>query len=424
MHRIATVSLIALFAICLAGTALADEGHPKEIELFNGKSLEGWDCFLVDPDVKMEDVWSVKDGVLVCKGEPLGYLFTKNQYTNYKLIVEWRWAPGGEPGNSGVLLRVDGDAVSFLPKCVEAQLKSGSAGDIWGFYGAKVEGDQERMRVIKDHDPLGDFAGVGKIKDAEKEPGQWNKYEITFSEGDLTLMVNGEKVNQATGCDVVQGKIGLQSEGGEIHFRTVKLIPIGKCPKEIVLFNGKDFSGWTYHLKDPDAKMEDTWSVADGVLRCTGSPPGYLMTEKQYTNYVLKLEWRWPEDSKPGNNGVLLRVQGGEHFHGGVWPKSIEAQLANQNAGDIFHIGDFPINGAPERTAGRRTAKIHPSNEKPQGQWNEYICIIKGEELTLKVNGLVQNEASGVEEVSGAIGLQSERAPIEYRNIRLYPLDK
>ena len=423
MYERVSMTVILAIAVCLAGAATAADQHPKAVELFNCKCLAGWDCFLADPNVKMEDVWSVKDGVLVCKGEPLGYLFTKEEYTNYKLIVEWRWAPGKEPGNSGVLLRIVGDSISFLPKCVEAQLKSGDAGDIWAFYGAKVKGDEERMRVIKDHELLGDFAGVGKIKGNEKPPGEWNKYEITFDGGDLTLVVNGEKVNQATGCDAVPGRIGLQSEGGEIHFRTVKLIPIGKCPKEVTLFDGKDLSGWTYHLRDPNAKMEDTWSVADGVLRCTGRPAGYLMTEKKYTNYVLKVEWRWPEGSKPGNNGVLLRVQGGEHFHGGVWPKSIEAQLANQSAGDIFHIGQFPMKGDPERTKGRRTAKMHPSNEKPLGEWNEYECILKGGDLTLKVNGQVQNTATEVEEVPGAIGLQSEGAPIEYRNIRLYLAD-
>ncbi len=80
--------------------------------------------------------------------------------------------------------------------------------------------------MIKDHDPLGTFVGVGKIKANEKKPGEWNKYEITVDGGTITVVVNGEEVNRATDCDVVAGRIGLQSEGGEIHFRTVKLIPL------------------------------------------------------------------------------------------------------------------------------------------------------------------------------------------------------
>ena len=420
MYRTASTIACLALAVCLVGSAVAAEKGDKAVELFNCQCLSGWDCFTIDPNVKMEDVWSVKDGILVCQGEPLGYLFTKKEFTNYKLIVEWRWAPGKEPGNSGVLLRVAGDPVSFLPKCVEAQLQSGSAGDLWAFYGAKIEGDESRMRVIKDHKDLGDFAGLGKIKGNEKPPGEWNRYEITLNGGDLSVLINGEKVNEATGLDVVPGRIGLQSEGGEIHFRTVKLVPIEKGPKEVVLFNGKDFSGWTHCLRDADAKMEDTWSAADGVLRCKGQPIGYLRTEKKYTSYVLKFEWRWPEGSKPGNNGALLRIVGEDK----VWPKSVEAQLYHDHAGDILTIDQFPLKGDPERTKGRYTAKMNPSNEKPQGQWNEYEAVLQGGDLTLTVNGEVQNTATDVEEVPGWIGLQSEGAPIEFRNIRLYPSDE
>ncbi len=192
---------------------------------------------------------------------------------------------------------------------------------------------------------------------------------------------------------------------------------------EIQLFNGKDLSGWSFRARDTDAKMEATFSIKDGVLRCTGKPAGYLHTDKKYTNYNLKLQWRWPKDSKPGNNGVLLRILPGEHFHGNVWPKCIEAQLANRRAGDIFTIGQFPLKGDEKRTRGRYTAMAKPTNEKPQGEWNDYEIILKGGDLTLKVNGEVQNVATEVLEASGTIGLQSEGAPIEYRNIRLTPLN-
>jgi hypothetical protein len=193
-----------------------------------------------------------------------------------------------------------------------------------------------------------------------------------------------------------------------------------KGPKEIQLLGGKDLGGWTYYLRDPDVKMDKVWSVRDGVLRCEGQPIGYLRTEKKYTNYVLKVEWRWPEGSKPGNSGVLMRIVGDDK----VWPKSVEAQLANSNAGDIFTIDEFPLKGDPDRTNGRHTRKMKPSNEKPQGQWNQYEIILQGGDLTLKVNGEVQNTATEVEEVAGFIGLQSEGAPIEFRNVRLILLDQ
>jgi len=197
-----------------------------------------------------------------------------------------------------------------------------------------------------------------------------------------------------------------------------------KPPDAVALFNGKDLSGWSFRAKDPKAKMEDTWSVEDGVLRCTGRPAGYLKTDKKYTNYVLKLQWRWPKESRPGNNGVLLRVLDGEHFHGNVWPKSLEAQLMHRRAGDIFTIGNFPLTPDPQRSRGRYTPMLKPTNEKPQGEWNEYEIMLRGGELTLKVNGQLQNKMSGAEEAPGYIGLQSEGAAIEFRNIRLLSLDK
>jgi hypothetical protein len=207
--------------IGLSATALAEE-KCKTAKLFSGECLSGWDYFLVEPDVKMEDVWSVQDGILVCKGEPMGYLATKDDYKSFKLVVEWRWAPGKEPGNSGVLMRITGDAQA-LPKCYEAQLKHGDAGDIYGFHGLKLKGDPDRMITISGHNLAGDLTGVKKAKGNEKPPGEWNKYEITLDAGKLTLVINGEKVNQATDLDVMAGKIGFQSEGGEIHFRTIEL---------------------------------------------------------------------------------------------------------------------------------------------------------------------------------------------------------
>ena len=53
---------------------------PQEVKLFNGETLDGWGAFLVESDVAMEDVWSVEDGILVCKGEPMGYLHTTTDH--------------------------------------------------------------------------------------------------------------------------------------------------------------------------------------------------------------------------------------------------------------------------------------------------------------------------------------------------------
>ncbi len=192
--------------------------------------------------------------------------------------------------------------------------------------------------------------------------------------------------------------------------------------QEVRLFNGRDLSGWTHHLRDPNVKREDVWSVTgEGVLVCKGQPPGYIRTEKDYTNYVLRLQWRWPTGKSPGNSGVLLRVVGPDK----VWPKSVEAQLANGMAGDFWLIDNARLDTPPERVDQRspRHRLRTKSNEKPVGEWNDYEIRCDGGKVILKVNGEVLNEGTNAEEVPGKIALQSEGAEIHFRNIRLTPLE-
>jgi hypothetical protein len=227
MRRIVTPLLALSLLVCAASIASAADKGAKPCNLFNGKNLDGWGCFLVEPDAKMKDVWSVKDGLLICKGEPHGYLATEKKFDNFKLVVEWRWAPGTKPGNSGVLMRITGKEM-MLPNCVEAQLASGKAGDMYGFQGFKIDGDPTRKKLVSGHKLGGNLTALPKLAANEKEPGEWNKYEITADGGTITLKVNGKELNQATDCDSQAGQIALQSETGEIHFRTVCLTPLGK----------------------------------------------------------------------------------------------------------------------------------------------------------------------------------------------------
>ncbi len=236
MRRVMFPLLITILTVCLScsgevetisAPAEPPPAAPQEVNLFNGQTLDGWAAFLVEPDVAMEDVWSVKDGILICKGEPMGYLHTTTDYTSFKLVVEWRWAPGTEPGNSGVLLRVNGEPKA-LPRSIEAQLKSGDAGNLYGFHGMKLDGDPDRTTKEPNHERLGGFVAVNKIEGNENEPGQWNTYDITLDGPIMTVLVNGKVVNNAWDCETTKGQIGLQSEGGEIHFRKVMLTPLGE----------------------------------------------------------------------------------------------------------------------------------------------------------------------------------------------------
>lgn len=187
--------------------------------------------------------------------------------------------------------------------------------------------------------------------------------------------------------------------------------------EKIQLFGGENLDGWVRYLPDPNADPANTWQVRDGVIACTGQPAGYLRTEKAYRDYRLHVEWRWP--ANPGNSGVLLHAGLPDR----VWPLMIEAQLASQNAGDIWVV-DTEFKEHQQRGEGRRTPKLGPHNENPPGQWNSYDITVAGDVIVLAVNGKVMNIASGCSVTSGHICLQSEGAPIEFRNVWVGPLNQ
>jgi hypothetical protein len=193
--------------------------------------------------------------------------------------------------------------------------------------------------------------------------------------------------------------------------------PAGGSTK-VALFNGKDLSGWVQFLPD-QADPAKTWSVKDGVIRCTGVPAGYLRTEGNFRNYLLAVEWRW--SATPGNSGVLLHMQREDH----VWPYSVEAQLENGNAGDFWLIDGATVKiDETRRNPGAKTNIKHLVRaEKPAGEWNRYeITCIDGK-VILVVNGELVNVGRDAVPSEGHICLQSEGAPIEFRLVEITPFE-
>ncbi len=186
----------------------------------------------------------------------------------------------------------------------------------------------------------------------------------------------------------------------------------------VQLFDGTGLDAWTYYLQDPNFKLEDVWNMRNGVLVCRGRPAGYLQTKEEFSDYELRLEWRWPEGSSGGNSGVLLHCTTPREI--GVWPKSIEVQLASGNAGDFWVIGtEIKIPDVEKRRMGRRHLNLTDGSEKPIGQWNEMVVICRGDTITVYVNGELVNQCTQASQTKGTIALQSEGAEIHFRNIRL-----
>ncbi len=200
-------------AAILTCAALAAE----PIALFNGRDLEGWTFDVIDPEVKPEAVWSVRDGMLICKGRPPGVIRTAGDHQDYELVLEWRWAPGGKPGNSGLLVHASKPRESFVwPRSLEVQLGGGNAGDFW-MIGESV--------TVAGSTPLG-RRWLKRQESAEKPPGEWNTMRVRCKGDHITVWVNDVLMNEGTALTATKGAICLQSEGGEIHFRKVALTPL------------------------------------------------------------------------------------------------------------------------------------------------------------------------------------------------------
>jgi len=111
-----------------------------------------------------------------------------------------------------------------------------------------------------------------------------------------------------------------------------------KPDKPIDLFNGKDLENWTYDIgnKDNPTDPASVYRVEDGIIKNAGRPSGVMRTKQAYRDYEIEVQWRWP--GKGGNSGLLIHSSRPRERN--VWPKSIEVQLASQNAGDFWVIGE------------------------------------------------------------------------------------
>ncbi|MEP0846901.1 MAG: DUF1080 domain-containing protein [Phycisphaerae bacterium] len=388
--------------------------------LFDGNSTAAWRTYRgkAFPDKG----WTIDAGCLktVAAG-PKTDIITTDTFGDFELEWEWRVAA---KGNSGVMYRVTETYEATWQSGPEYQIlddaghnyapdKPGAAGALYDLYPAPAS---------KPLRPVGEF-NAARIRLRDGVLQHWlngvKVVECQLGSEDWKQRVAASKFSAYPEFGAAaRGHIALQHHGGDVWFRNVRVRDLeAPMPGEVKLLNGKDLAGWTACLPEGGG-MEDVWRVENGVLICKGTPAGYIRTTNDYTNYVLKLEWRFdPVTKRAGNSGVLLRIIGEDK----IWPRCVEAQLQSENAGDFWNIDEFPMKTDPARTNGRNTKKLHMA-ERPVGEWNEYEIIVDHGRIALKVNGELLNEATDVLETPGKIGLQSEGAEIHFRNVRLAPI--
>lgn len=199
------------------------------------------------------------------------------------------------------------------------------------------------------------------------------------------------------------------------------------------LFNGKDLTGWHVDVPEADNKpdIKPTFIVRDGLLVSLGSPNGHLITDKQFENYRLEVEYRFA--AKPGNCGILVHASKPRALYK-MFPKSIEVQMNSGHAGDFWCIvEDITVPNMVERrgpkkkwgiTEGkaRRMLNLTDDSEKTPGEWNRILIECVGDEVKVWVNGDLVNHGSKCTASKGQIALQAEGSEVEFRKVDLTPI--
>lgn len=218
---------------------------------------------------------------------------------------------------------------------------------------------------------------------------------------------------------LVGGLLCLAALAGFSEGMCVKVEPVRPQTK-MVLFNGHDFQGWTKVIKNEAGACPDkTWRVEEGVIKCAGTPFGYLRTQQVYADYQLHVEYRWADTTtKAPNSGVFVFTTGpDDHF----LPKAIEAQLKSGSAGDWVLLSKATLNGV-ENPGNKSVKRQGQDSEKERGAWNCVDVTVKGNTVDVRVNGVVQNTGKDVYTDAGQICLQSEGGAIDFRNVYIEPL--
>lgn len=192
----------------------------------------------------------------------------------------------------------------------------------------------------------------------------------------------------------------------------------------VSLFNGHDLSNWVNVNCAPE-----TWTVKEGLIHCTGKPTGGLRTPREYENFELELDWR--HLTSGGNSGVFIWASP-LAAPGVPFLRAIEVQVLDngydakgKNEWYTTHGDVFPIHGATMKPFGRHNGmRSFPSEERSKSapEWNHYRIVCNNGVIRLSVNG---KEVSGGENCvwrKGYLGLESEGAPAEFRNIRIKEL--
>jgi hypothetical protein len=199
-----------------------------------------------------------------------------------------------------------------------------------------------------------------------------------------------------------------------------------------LLFDGKTTNGWHHYL---NKEVSPKWKVENGILMMTEKGIGDIVTDEEFEDFELELEWKISEG---GNSGIIYHVHEDPKFKA-TYNSGPEMQVLDNERHPDAKQGK---NG--NRTAGALYDMLPPSKQatKPAGQWNKVKLVIKDGKAQHYMNGvkIVEYPTTGPEWdkmienskfktmegfgtfTKGRIALQEHGDLVSYKNIKIRPL--
>ena len=228
--------LIAVLACVSTATIAQEESDTVSKAIIDGTG-EGWETLTLADFANVngaEDTWREEDGVIYCTGQPVGVIRSKEEITNFEMVLQWRHMKSA--GNSGVFVWVppaslEGLQPGALPHGIEVQIldhgyteqyeKDGKKADWFTTNGDVFPVGDSKMKPFPPVAPNGERSFP--TKNLSKGVGQWNHYYIRAINGEVRLWVNGEEVSGGTNATPATGYLCLESEGSPIEFKNLRI---------------------------------------------------------------------------------------------------------------------------------------------------------------------------------------------------------
>ncbi len=419
----------------MIGSVAHAENPPEGFHsIFDGKTLNGWlgrphfspiklaemsaEERKAKQDTWMADAkkhWRTENNELVNDGHG-AYLVTEKSYRDYELMIDYKTVARAD---SGIYLK-GSPQVQIWDYTDKGKFGIGAnlgSGGLW---------NNSKGAAGKDPTVL-----------ADKPFGEWNRFHIRQIGARTTVTLNGKLVVDNAIMEnywqrdeplFAAGPIELQTHGGEIRWRNIwvrELSPeqandalqSNKADGFTPIFNGSDLSGWKGAVEN--------YEVVDSVIRCKSGKGGMLLTDREYANFVARLEFRVPPG---GNNGLAIRSPG----HGDpAYHAMTELQVLDSEHTKYAKLDDRQYHGSVYGMVAAKRGFLRDA-----GEWNFQEVTVDGSKIKVELNGNVILDADlatvtefmggkphpGKDRTSGFFGFAGHNDPVEFRNVAIQEL--